>query len=81
MQLNPATSPSPRAVSAMAYDPVSKKVVMFGGFNDTTYLNDTWTWDGTTWTQAKHAGSAFAAYFRDDGLRLCQPEIGALRRL
>jgi len=51
VQLNPATSPSPRAVSAMAYDPVSKKVVMFGGFNDTTYLNDTWTWDGTTWTQ------------------------------
>ena len=50
--LHPANSPSPRAVSAMAYDPVSKKVVMFGGFNDTTYLNDTWTWDGTTWTQA-----------------------------
>jgi hypothetical protein len=51
VQLDPASSPSARAVSAMAYDPVSKKVVMFGGFNDTIYLNDTWTWDGTTWTQ------------------------------
>ena len=51
VQLTPANSPSARAVSTMAYDPVSQKLVMFGGFNDTTYLNDTWTWDGTTWTQ------------------------------
>lgn len=57
IQLNPATSPSARAVSAMAYDPVSKKVVMFGGFNETTYLNDTWTWDGTTWTQESTPGA------------------------
>jgi hypothetical protein len=32
----------------MAYDPVSKKVVLFGGYNG-IYLNDTWTFDGTTW--------------------------------
>ena len=49
-KLSPATSPSPRYLPAMAYDPVSKKVVLFGGFGKTD-LNDTWTFDGTTWTQ------------------------------
>jgi len=50
IQLSPANSPSARDVSAMAYDPVSKKVVMFGGYSG-SYLNDTWTFDGTNWTK------------------------------
>jgi hypothetical protein len=49
-KLSPATSPSARAFATMAYDPVSKKIVLFGGFAH-SYLNDTWTFDGTTWTQ------------------------------
>jgi hypothetical protein len=55
-RLAPTKSPSARAYSAMAYDPVSKKVVLFGGFNG-TYLNQTWTFDGTTWTLQKPAVS------------------------
>ena len=35
----------------MAYDPVSKKIVLFGGFGDNGNLNDTWTFDGANWTQ------------------------------
>jgi hypothetical protein len=35
----------------MATDPVSGHVVLFGGLNGTTHLADTWTWEGTTWTQ------------------------------
>ena len=27
------------------------RTVLFGGFNGTTALADTWEWDGTTWTQ------------------------------
>jgi hypothetical protein len=54
-QLSPATSPSPRLGAAMAYDATGGDVVLFGGstVNDSagTYLNDTWTWDGVTWTQ------------------------------
>lgn len=50
-QLSPAESPSARTGPAMAYDPVSKKIVLFGGLAKTGYLNDTWTFDGTTWTQ------------------------------
>jgi hypothetical protein len=49
-KLSPATSPSARAYPAMAYDPVSKKVVLFGGYSG-VYLNDTWTFDGATWTK------------------------------
>jgi hypothetical protein len=26
-------------------------VVLFGGFGSRGNLGDTWTWDGTTWTQ------------------------------
>ncbi len=52
-QLSPSSSPSARAYPAMSYDPVSKKVVMFGGFGLSGYLNDTWTFDGTTWTKVQ----------------------------
>jgi galactose oxidase-like protein/Kelch motif protein len=49
--LLPSTSPPPRAAQATAYDPVSRKVVMFGGFSGSAYLSDTWTFDGTSWTK------------------------------
>ncbi len=39
----------------MAYDWVSGKLVMFGGFSDQGYLNDTWTFDGATWTKLSPA--------------------------
>lgn len=51
MQLPAPNSPSARSYMAMTYDPASDKVVMFGGFDGSTYLNDTWTFDGVTWTQ------------------------------
>jgi hypothetical protein len=48
----------------MAYDPATKKVVLFGGNTqgNTTYLGDTWTWDGVaqTWTQMFPANSPSA---------------------
>lgn len=37
----------------MALDPKLGEVVLFGGGGG---LNDTWTWDGTTWTQISPAG-------------------------
>jgi hypothetical protein len=39
LKLTPSTSPSPRAAMAMAYDGVSKKVILFGGYDATSYLN------------------------------------------
>jgi hypothetical protein len=49
--LKAKNSPSARAASAMAYDPVSQKVILFGGFDYSSYLNETWAFDGTTWTK------------------------------
>src|ERR1700690_1136286 len=35
----------------MTYDAATGTVVLFGGLGGKRYLGDTWTWDGTTWTQ------------------------------
>ena len=45
--------PQGRENSAMTYDPVRERVVMFGGWNESAYayLSDTWEWNGTTWTR------------------------------
>jgi hypothetical protein len=51
----PATSPSPRQGPAMAFDGAAGNVVLFGGsvvpFVKGAAFGDTWTWDGTNWTQ------------------------------
>lgn len=54
--------PLPRGLAAMTFDPASGKIMLFGGFgifdtNVTGYPSigepreDTWSWDGTTWTE------------------------------
>lgn len=50
-QMQPAVSPPARYGHAMAYDAVSQKIVLFGGYGDYAETNDTWTWDGANWTQ------------------------------
>ena len=50
IELSPTNSPPARSALAMTYDPVSGKTIAFGGFDGTGYLNDTWSFDGTTWT-------------------------------
>ncbi len=52
----PATSPSPRAQASMVYDTALQRIVLFGGMvagggGLTSTVGDTWTWDGTNWTQ------------------------------
>lgn len=62
---SPTTSPSPRCCEmAMAYDPMTASVVLFGGtavgpepYNcfesgcPVSELSDTWVWDGSNWTE------------------------------
>ena len=47
--------PAPRQNAAMAFDSAHSQIVMFGGVNNgtSTFLSDTWLWNGTTlaWTQ------------------------------
>jgi uncharacterized repeat protein (TIGR02543 family) len=50
-QMSPATSPPGRGSAAMAYDPDSAQLVLFGGYSAPSVLNDTWDWNGSTWAQ------------------------------
>ncbi|HNT28296.1 MAG TPA: hypothetical protein PKH10_08985, partial [bacterium] len=43
--------PVGREGSAMAYDSVRGKVLLFGGFNGAASTNETWEWDGASWTK------------------------------
>lgn len=51
-RLDPA--PDARRFTSLVYDQTLKKIVMFGGYEFTrNYLQDTWTWNGTAWTEVK----------------------------
>jgi hypothetical protein len=58
-QQHPAVSPSARTGAAMAYDPASQQLLLFGGgaTTGTGFSNQTWTWNGTTWTRLHPATS------------------------
>ena len=49
----PGLKPPPRDGHAMAFDEAHGEVVLFGGSTNAgfTTLNDTWVWDGVSWTQ------------------------------
>jgi hypothetical protein len=56
-QLGPATSPQPRIFAASAFDAGRNEIVFFGGYDSNfNYFPETWTWDGTTWTQRATSG-------------------------
>jgi hypothetical protein len=61
LQHLPEAPPKPRTSSGLAYDKARQEVVLFGGYlaprsgPDFT-LDDTWTWNGSTWTQ-EHPGT------------------------
>jgi hypothetical protein len=37
---------------------LGNRVVMFGGTDDNDTFDETWTWDGASWTLEHHPGSA-----------------------
>ncbi len=57
----PANRPGVRQNHAMAYDSVHAQIVLFGGqLDDGAHYgaySDTWTWDGSNWTQQSPANS------------------------
>lgn len=76
MAWNPAVhsvAPPARSYSSMAYDPVRREVLLFGGWNCSGQaLDDTWTWDGISWVQRQPAARPPARFggklFFDDTL-------------
>jgi hypothetical protein len=61
-QAAPPDAPSPRRSAALADDPDHGQVVLFGGWNGSRSLGDTWTWDGTEWTQRQPVDSPLPRY-------------------
>ena len=54
-------APIGRSNACAAYDPVRDRMILFGGGDSVTYLNDTWALDlagGTAWQQLAPAGTA-----------------------
>ena len=54
--VSPGVSPPARTGGSMVFDAARGKVLLFGGCSklgcsNTPLFNDTWTWDGHTWTQ------------------------------
>lgn len=49
IQKQPINAPSPRFAPQMAYDPLRKVTVLFGGISGQSTFNDTWEWDGENW--------------------------------
>src|SRR5262249_23503299 len=57
-QFTPAVAPVARTGTAMAVHAATGQVVLFGGFSGQPLqpvLNDTWAWNGTTWTSLRPA--------------------------
>jgi hypothetical protein len=53
VRLHTQRTPWARAACVMVYDPVSQKIVMFGGFGRSQYFDDTWTFDGANWKRIR----------------------------
>ncbi len=56
--------PTPRFGASMAYDAKDGYVVLFGGWNFTSYSNQTWKFAGGIWTElspTRHPSARFAA--------------------
>lgn len=55
-----ALAPPARAGMQVAFDPVRKNVVLFGGYSYVSgrphYERDTWIWDGAAWTKTSAEG-------------------------
>ncbi len=58
-----ANGPGARDGQTMVYDPVHQQVVMFGGISaQGSILNETWLWNGSSWTQANPPTSPTPRY-------------------
>jgi len=56
-------APAPRAAHASAYDPATDRMIIFGGYDGTSYYNDTWAFDiaAKTWANLHPSGSVPAS--------------------
>lgn len=79
---NQTSFPSPRRGHLGVYDSERRQIMIFGGSTGFyTYFNETWTWDGTRWTQLApaHAPAARAGHaIAYDSKRKCTLLFGGV---
>jgi hypothetical protein len=85
-QLHPTVLPTVRVSTAIGFDPVARRLILFGGYNSNVgTLADTWAWDGTTWSRLQPAhsppprGNAFLLGLNSFGLLLTGGSGGGLK--
>jgi hypothetical protein len=55
--VTPAAGPARRDRHAMTYDSVRQRIVLFGGrITPSQYTNETWEWDGASWSLRSQSG-------------------------
>lgn len=54
-QLSPTTTPPARAGAAVAWDPLTTSVILFGGEGASGLLNDTWSFSKGAWSKVQPA--------------------------
>ena len=79
LQMHPSSSPPGRSGSSLGYDPISRRMILYGGGTNfyaqgvDPSKNDTWAWDGQTWTQLFPAHSPTQAVCCDPGETVYDP--------
>ena len=65
-ELTPISSPPARQAASMAFDSSSGQIILFGGSDNGSTLNDTWIFDiqANTWTELTPATSPFSSLWR-----------------
>jgi len=59
---DPNSSPSIRGYEQLAFDTVRNEILLFGGNDNGTLLNDTWVWNGTIWVPVATSNPPPARY-------------------
>lgn len=65
IQRRTVVAPDPRHESAMAYDPVRRRILLFGGRRQVVNgaaLRDTWEWNGFAWVNRTSSGGPAARW-------------------
>lgn len=55
-KITAANPPGGREKAMLAYDPVTERVMLFGGAAQAPPTNDVWFWNGSTWSQYTNTG-------------------------
>ena len=78
--LTSGAGPGARRSAAMAYDPARGRTVLFGGVQPPSFPNDTWEWDGASWTLVHTSGPGPRVWHRmvyDEARQRCVMGGGA----